>query len=641
MPRSSHLTRSRGRSGTRVWDKIEGSGAPHATGSSCPGCACASSPSSSIRATTSPSSRRRSSQASTSRSTTAAWCALTGTVTPGHRFATRAIADGDLRAAVRAAHRHLARHRRRRPHHRPQHEQRRAGRPRPARRPAHARARADAGRRAPDLARLSPQGRPRRHAQLPARSSRPACARATSRSRSRRWPSSRIYSREKYPNVDGVVAIPHNKGCGCSDGSNIDVMLRTLSNYATHPNVGGVIFIGLGCEKTNLTAVEKYLQQEHIDLGPPRRPLRHPGHRRHAGGHRPRAAGSGGDAAGDQRDHAHRGRHARAVARREVRRVRRVLGAVGQPGARPRRRPPGGDTAAPCSSPKCRSSAAPSTSSRSAPRIARPAKRSTRWSTGTRNTRRSSAPCSTRIPSPGNVAGGLLNITIKSLGAIAKAGTTRVEGVIGYAEVPKGHGLWLMQGPGYDQESTPGLVAAGAQVVVFTTGRGTTIGNAIAPVVKLASNTGVHARMSRDLDLSAGGIIDGTETIDAGRRARVRPRAARRLGRGAGQGRGDQAPRVRHLGRAIGVALMRAAVLVAPGRMHVRDVPVVAARAQRSAAARRAPSGSAAPTSTSSAGTATTTATPAAAWSRSTSRRRFSDTSLSASSKRPAPASAT
>ena len=178
-------------------------------------------------------------------------------------------------------------------------------------------------------------------------------------------------------------------------------------------------------------------------------------------------------------------------------------------------------------------------------------------------------------PSPGNVAGGLLNITIKSLGAIAKAGTTRVEGVVGYAEVPKGHGLWLMQGPGYDQESTPGLVAAGAQVVVFTTGRGTTIGNAIAPVVKLASNTGVHARMSRDLDLSAGGVIDGTETIDAGRRARLRPRRARRFGRGAGQGRGDQAPRVRNLGRAIGVALMRAAVLVAPGRMHVRDVPVV------------------------------------------------------------------
>ena len=78
-----------------------------------------------------------------------------------------------------------------------------------------------------------------------------------------------LYNRERYPNVDGVVAIPHNKGCGCSDGSNIEVLLRTLSNYAAHPNVGGVIFIGLGCEKTNLTAVEKYLQKEHRDLGKP------------------------------------------------------------------------------------------------------------------------------------------------------------------------------------------------------------------------------------------------------------------------------------------------------------------------------------------------------------------------------------
>jgi altronate dehydratase len=71
-----------------------------------------------------------------------------------------------------------------------------------------------------------------------------------------------------------------------------------------------------------------------------------------------------------------------------------------------------------------------------------------------------------------------------------------------------------MQGPGYDQESTPGLVAAGATVVVFTTGRGTTIGNAIVPVIKLASNNGVFERMSRDLDLSAGNVVDGTETID-------------------------------------------------------------------------------------------------------------------------------
>src|SRR5690606_7968527 len=106
-----------------------------------------------------------------------------------------------------------------------------------------------------------------------------------------------------------------------------------------------------------------------------------------------------------------------------------------------------------------------------------------------------------------------LNITIKSLGAIVKAGTTRIEDCIEYAETPKLRGLNLMQGPGYDQESTPGLVASGATVVVFTTGNGTTIGNAIAPVIKLASNNRVFERMANDLDVSAGNIIEGTESI--------------------------------------------------------------------------------------------------------------------------------
>src|SRR5262245_50773455 len=68
-----------------------------------------------------------------------------------------------------------------------------------------------------------------------------------------------LYKRDLYPNVDGVVAIPHNKGCGCNDGSNVETLMRTLANYADHPNVGGVILVELGCEKTNLTLVDKYL----------------------------------------------------------------------------------------------------------------------------------------------------------------------------------------------------------------------------------------------------------------------------------------------------------------------------------------------------------------------------------------------
>lgn len=88
-----------------------------------------------------------------------------------------------------------------------------------------------------------------------------------------------------------------------------------------------------------------------------------------------------------------------------------------------------------------------------------------------------------------------------------KAGTTRVEGVTEYAEAPKNRGLNLMQSPGYDQESTPALAAADATVVVFTTGNGTTIGNALAPVIKLASNNRVFERMSGDINVSAGNIM--------------------------------------------------------------------------------------------------------------------------------------
>ena len=322
-----------------------------------------------------------------------------------------------------------------------------------------------------------------------------------------------IYSREKYPNVDGVVAIPHNKGCGCSDGSNIDVMLRTLSNYASHPNVGGVIFIGLGCEKTNLTAVEKYLQKERVELGKP-------------------VVRYGIQETGGTQAVIDRGLKEVAAMLPLINEARRTTASMNEL----------------ILGVKCGGSdgfsglSANPALGRAADLLVRSggtvlitevpefcgaehilAQRARDHATGEavyamvdwyKDYASKFGTVLNENPSPGNVAGGLLNITIKSLGAIAKAGTTRVEGVTGYGEVPSGHGLWLMQGPGYDQESTPGLVAAGAQVVVFTTGRGTTIGNAIAPVIKLASNTSVHQRMSRDLDLSAGGIIDGTETIE-------------------------------------------------------------------------------------------------------------------------------
>lgn len=316
-----------------------------------------------------------------------------------------------------------------------------------------------------------------------------------------------LYDRKRYPNVDGVSAIPHNKGCGCQDGSPVDVLLRVLSNYADHPNVGGVVLLELGCEKTNLSVLEAYLEKLGRKLSKPLVRI---------------SVQQAGGTEGAIRT----GLNAVEGMLPEVNRISRqtlpvselVLGVkCGGSDAF------SGITANPslgyaadllvrsggtvlitevpefCGAEHILAQRAKDSAT------ARAVYDMVDWYKTYAG--RMGAQLGEN-PSPGNIQGGLLNITIKSLGAIAKAGTTRVEGVTGYGTPPNGHGLFLMQGPGYDQESTPGLVAAGATVVVFTTGRGSTIGNAIAPVIKLASNNEVYRRMSGDIDLSAGDVLD-------------------------------------------------------------------------------------------------------------------------------------
>ena len=319
------------------------------------------------------------------------------------------------------------------------------------------------------------------------------------------------YSRSRFPNVDGVVAIPHNKGCGCQSGSNLEVMLRTLANYAAHPNVGGVVLMDLGCEKTNLPVVEEFMQRT---LGGLTKPM----------------AKIGIQDVGGTANAIHIGMEA----------VREMLPIVNQSCRQP---VPiselvlgvkcGGSDGLSGLSANPSLGAAADLLVRSRGTVlmtevpefcggehilahrakdahtARDVYAMVDWY---KDYARSVGSELNDNPAPGNLAGGLTNITIKSLGAITKAGTTRIEGVTEYAAAPAGHGLYLMQGPGYDQESTPGLVAAGANVVVFTTGRGTTIGNAICPVIKLASNNAIFHRMIADIDLSAGDVIERKES---------------------------------------------------------------------------------------------------------------------------------
>jgi altronate hydrolase len=115
--------------------------------------------------------------------------------------------------------------------------------------------------------------------------------------------------------------------------------------------------------------------------------------------------------------------------------------------------------------------------------------------------------------SPGNKAGGLTTILEKSLGAMAKAGTTNLTGVYDYAEPVTAKGFVFMDTPGYDPVAATGQVAGGANLVCFTTGRGSVFGMKPAPSIKLATNTAMYERMSEDMDVNCGTILSGEESV--------------------------------------------------------------------------------------------------------------------------------
>ncbi len=121
-------------------------------------------------------------------------------------------------------------------------------------------------------------------------------------------------------------------------------------------------------------------------------------------------------------------------------------------------------------------------------------------------------------PTPGNIAGGITTLEEKSLGCIHKAGSAPVQGVVDYGEIPSGRGLYVMDTPGMDVESMSGVAAGGAQVMVFTTGRGTPAGHPVMPVIKVTANRGTAERMADHIDVDLSGVIAGTCTIEEGGR---------------------------------------------------------------------------------------------------------------------------
>ena len=125
-------------------------------------------------------------------------------------------------------------------------------------------------------------------------------------------------------------------------------------------------------------------------------------------------------------------------------------------------------------------------------------------------------PFASMVISPGNMEGGLTNITEKSLGCIIKGGTTPVVEVVDYGVAPSAGGLVLMDTPGSDIFSLTGMAAGGAQILLFTTGRGSPVGFPIAPVVKIASNSELFNMMEDDMDVNAGRLLEGVSIGDVG-----------------------------------------------------------------------------------------------------------------------------
>ena len=313
-----------------------------------------------------------------------------------------------------------------------------------------------------------------------------------------------------FPNIDGVVALTHSTGCGMdSGGEGIDVLRRTIAGYATHPNVGGVLLVGLGCEANGLGALIT-------------------ARRLHEGD---RLAAMNIQDTGGTRQCIDDG-IARLLAmaptandmRREPVSVEHLTvglqcggsdgysGITANPalGAAVDLLVRHGGTAILSETPEIYGAEHLLTRRAVTPEVGAKIVRRIEWWED--YTARNHGEMNNN-PSPGNKAGGLTTILEKSLGAVAKGGTTGLMEVYEYAEAVTTRGFVYMDTPGYDPVSVTGQVAGGANLVCFTTGRGSAYGCIPSPSIKLSTNTALYERQRDDIDLDCGRVLDGSVSV--------------------------------------------------------------------------------------------------------------------------------
>ena len=319
-----------------------------------------------------------------------------------------------------------------------------------------------------------------------------------------------------HPNIDGVVPITHGSGCAiASSGPGIDVLRRTLAGYARHPNFAGVLMLGLGCETNQISQL---IEAEGLVRGDAFDTLTI----QEAGG-TSRAVAAGVD-------------RMKAMLPAADRAIRSTLpasyltvglqcggsdgysGITANPalGATADLLAAEGGTAILSETPEIYGAEHLLIERAETPAVAQALRdRIAWWETHAAQTGGSLD----NNPSAGNKAGGLTTILEKSLGAVAKGGTSPLRAVYRYAEPVTERGFVFMDTPGYDPVSATGQVAGGANLICFTTGRGSVFGCKPTPSLKLATNSDLFRRMPDDMDMDCGAIIEEGVPIDVmGRR---------------------------------------------------------------------------------------------------------------------------
>ncbi|UXC39066.1 altronate dehydratase family protein [Cupriavidus gilardii] len=321
------------------------------------------------------------------------------------------------------------------------------------------------------------------------------------------------FTRERlaaYPNVDGVVAFAHGTGCGMSSPSeHFDLLRRTLAGYARHPNLAGVLIVGLGCERNQVASLVESQQLE-------------PGNHLHTmvmqdtGGTRETIA-AGIRAIESMLPAANAARRQRVPASH----LKIGLECGGSDGFSGITANPAlgaamdilvrhGGTAILSETPEIHGVEYMLTRRAVTPEVGQKLLDRLAW--WERYTAGHNAQFN-GVVGHGNQQGGLANIFEKSLGSAMKGGTTPLQAVYQYAEPIDKAGFVFMDSPGYDPVAVTGQIASGANLICFTTGRGSMFGSKPAPTIKLASNTPMYRRLADDMDINCGVIVDGELTV--------------------------------------------------------------------------------------------------------------------------------